>query len=484
MKKWICAMLCMVIMMAELPAFAAISYTLPQKMEKQLAIGSGLKGSFCFQGKGDNPLLLFLPFLQNTEIQIQGLRSGDEFHYNFYQEREQGEKTGLIELYGKEGQFFLRSDLLPDEIYMIPEIEKLADALSRPEGGNPSFASALIRWIQMDSTQKDGLLAPVTEMLSREIEIWLASYADVSEVRTLENGTSVVDLSYHIPMTELKAEIVNLWKLVLQDAHGQALIDSIFHEDQKNIYANAKLDYFYEDALAALDNGFDIQYTRTVSTIGQPVSSLLELPLDEEKMGFSALEIEESGGMISYTLRNDEGYYTVRMSHDSNFTNLDDASVWFYMRRLSAENDQEETHALRIDILHTSELSTDEESREHQTDRWMVKAESDLEKLPEGENLELYAEEKPISLDLSMHYYSRSSQSSPTTLDIEALLEENDYSLTLSAKFKTASPWEFRPFNHEGAVNLLSLTDEERIQKWSQWLAAATEQILPIKEVK
>ena len=83
MKKWICAMLCIVIMMAELPAFAAISYTLPQKMEKQLAIGSGLKGSFCFQGKGDNPLLLFLPFLQNTEIQIQGLRSGDEFHYSF-----------------------------------------------------------------------------------------------------------------------------------------------------------------------------------------------------------------------------------------------------------------------------------------------------------------------------------------------------------------------------------------------------------------
>ena len=482
MKKWICAMLCIVIMMAELPAFAAISYTLPQKMEKQLAIGSGLKGSFCFQGKGDNPLLNFLPFLQNAEIQIQGLRSGDEFHYSFYQETEQGGKTGLTELYGKEGQVFLRSDFLPDEIYMIPEIEKLTDALFRSDGGNPSFASALVRWMQMDSAQKDGLLTPVTEMLSREIEIWLASYADVSEVRTLENGTSVVDLSYHIPMMDLKTEIVNLLKLVLQDEQGQALIDSIFHEEQKNIYANAELDYFYEDALAALDNGFDIQYTRTVSTIGQPVSGLLELPLDEGKMGFSSLEIEESSGMISYTLRNDEGYYTVLMNRESNFTNLDDTSIWFYMRRLSAENDREETHALRIDILHTSELSTDEESREHQTDRWMLKAESDFTKLPEGENSELYAQEKPITLDFSLHYYSRSSQSSPTTLDIEAQLEANDYSLTLSAKFKTASPWEFKPFNYDGAVDLLTLTNEERIQKWSQWLASATEQILPVKK--
>ena len=476
-------MLCMMIMATQLPAFAAISYTLPQKMEKQLDIGSGLKGSFCFQGKGDNPLLLFLPFLQNAEIQIQGIRSGDEFHYSIYQEGEQGEKTGLTELYGKEGRFYLRSDLLPDEVYMIPEIEKLVETLFRPKGENPSFASALIRWIQMDSTQKDGLLTPVTEILSHELEIWLASYADVSEVRTLENGTSVVDLSYHIPMRELKTEIVNLLKLVLQDARGQALIDSILHEEQKNIYANIELDYFYEDALASLDNGFDVQYTRTVSTIGQPVSSLLEMPLDEEKMGFNSLEIEENGGMISYTLRNEEGYYTLRMNHESNFTNLNDTSIWFYMKRLSAENDHEETHALRIDILHTSELNTDEESREHQTDRWMLKAESDLTKLPEGEKAEFYKQEQPISLDLSLHYYSRSSQSSPTTLDIEAILEENDNSLTLTAKLKTASPWEFRPFNTAGAVELFSLTNEERMKKWSQWLDAATKQILPVKEV-
>ncbi len=479
MKRVICLILCMTVLFAAFPAFAAISYTLPEKMEKQLSIGSGLKGSFSLHGEGTDPLILSLSFLQDAELQIRSLLSGDDLLCSVYQTGDAEEQRALTELYRKENRFYLRSSLLPEEIYVFPDIEEIADSLRKTEG-NPSFASALIRWLQMDGNERARLLEPVTEMLDREMEIWLAPYADVSQVHTLENGTSAVDLNYQIPFADLKAEIIHLLGILLQDSGGQELMNSILSDEQKEIYANPDLSYFYERALEALGNSFDIQYTRTVSTLGDTVSSHLELPLDEERAGFSSLEMDEYNSMISYTLRSEEGIVTLLHESEIDFFGSDDFSVWLYMRGIEDDKGYE-THGLRIDIHHQTELSSDEENRNHQTERWLLRAEKDLSRLPDEEkkNAAQYPEETPIVLDATFHYYSRSSQSSPTNLDIQVLLEKQDLSLSLSAKLKTASPWEFQPFDTNGAVEWLSLSEDVRTLKLAEGLGRAMEQIQP-----
>ena len=480
MKRVICLLLCMSMLLAAVPALAAISYTLPEKMEKQLSIGSGLKGTFSLHGEGNDPLILSLSFLQDTEFQIRSLLSGNDLLCSVYQTVDGDEQRALTELYRTGNQFYLRSSLLSEDIYKFPGMEEIADALRKTDKENPPFASALIRWLQLDEGERVRLLEPVTDMLGREMEIWLAHYADVSEVRTLENGISAVDLSYHIPSDDLKTEIINLLGMLLQDSQGQALIDSVLNDEQKKIYANPGLNYFYKDALDALDDSFDIQYTRTVSTLGETVSSLLELPLDEERVGFSSLEIEENNGMVSYTLRNEEGFISLIHEREIILTQSDDFSVWLYMRR--SEDDKEyDAHALRIEIHHQTELSSDEENRNHQTDRWLFRTEKDLSRLPEEEkeNTAQYPDEPPIILDATMHYYSRNSQSSPTNLDIQVLLEKQDLSLSLSAKLKTASPWEFHPFDTNGAIEWLSLSEDARILKLTEGLSQAMEQIQP-----
>ena len=71
MKKILCALLCMMLVMISAESLAAVDYTLQEKMQKQLDSGSGLKGTLQLHGEGNDPFILFLmvlPFLTLSPI--------------------------------------------------------------------------------------------------------------------------------------------------------------------------------------------------------------------------------------------------------------------------------------------------------------------------------------------------------------------------------------------------------------------------------
>ena len=481
MKRIVCAVLCLALLLATAGSLAATGYTLPEKMQKQLGIGSGLKGTVTLHGEGTHPFILAIQTLQDVELEFRGLRSSGESHYFLYQAGENEERIGLTELYDSGDRIFLRSDLLPDQVFSIPALNQLADLLYTPEGGNPSLASSVLNWINLPEAERSALLNPVTESLSARLEMWVAKYAAVSEVRTLENGTSVLDLSYDIPMSELKKEIVSLYTGMLESAEGQALIGKIMNEEQRQVFARSALDYFYQAALDALDNDYDILYTRTLSTLGEPVSSILELPLDASKTQFQAIIMEEQGDLLTITLRSEDVLYTVTFGANTDLTQVDAFSAWINVRPNPASDNinLDAYHAWRADISHSGTISTDEDSRDHERTNWSIRVVTDTSRLPEGETAEHYPEENPLSLDLKLHYFSKYSQSSPTTLEFEAALTMEDFSLSAAGQCKTASPWAFAPFETEGAEDLTALSEEARILKLAELLAAASEQFTP-----
>ncbi|MBQ9251783.1 MAG: hypothetical protein IJ188_04020 [Clostridia bacterium] len=481
MKKLICAMLCLIMVWIATASFAAVSYTLPEKMQKQLDIGSGLKGSVTLHTAGNDPAILALQPFQDVELQFRGLRSGDEVHYYIYQAGENETQIGLTELYQTGEMVFLRSNMLPEEVFRLPAIIQLIDVLRQPEGGNPSFASALYRWTQLTGEEQGGLLDPVVAHLSADLELWVAQFANVSEVYLLENGTSALDLTYDIPMADLKKQIVQTMKTLLDSAEGQALLNKVLNEEQRQIYANQNLDYFYEEALSALDNNYDLQYTRTVSTLGDTLSSTLELPLDEKQMQFQSLLIEEKGGLSYYTLRSEEQMITLILGSGIDWKEISSISAWILIRPNpnSDDLDNPEYHAYRLDGSHRVIISSDEEARDHQRSEWKLNLERDVSRLPDGEDAALYPEEEPMSLDVQLHYFSKYSQSSPTTLEFDITFHKKDFDLNAQGQMKTASPWVFTPFSTEGAVDMISLSADELNLKLAEFLAASGEQLIP-----
>ena len=234
----------------------------------------------------------------------------------------------------------------------------------------------------------------------------------------------------------------------------------------------------------SLDNDYDILYTRTVSTLGVPISSMLELPLDENRMNFQSIIFEEKGGMISFTLRDEDQLITVLSTQDANLEKDNSFNVWFIIRpnQNTVENktDTKLYHSFKINISHQTEISADEDSREHQQDHWNVSIERDVSKLPDEEDPSNYPEEDPVYLNLILHYFSKHSQSSPTTLEIDGILKGKDFILQLQGQLKSASPWPFSPFKTENVIDLFKLSEEDRSIIFADFLAAASEQLFSI----
>ena len=94
----------------------AASYTLPEKMYNQLAIGSGLKGSFMITAEGEKFDTPFMNQITDAEFDIRGIVSGKDLHYYIFQQREDEQQTAVNELYRKDGVFYFRSDMVQGKI--------------------------------------------------------------------------------------------------------------------------------------------------------------------------------------------------------------------------------------------------------------------------------------------------------------------------------------------------------------------------------
>ena len=479
MKRFFCILISLI--MTASVSLAEISYTLPEKMENQMKVGSGLKGSFTLRMSGTDPLILSLMPFQNIEMQLRSIQSDNNQHICIFQAGEEESQIALTELLRENETWYLRSDLLPDQVYQIPDMIELADLIHQPKGENVSFASAIARWFDMKESKRQTLLEPVLDKLLKKLEVWLADYAGVSEVTKLESGISAVNMTYSIPMSEIRKEIVVLLQELLHDKDGQALLNALLSTEQQRIYANEYLDYFYLDSMNSLDNDYDFLYTRTVSTLGQLISSSLEMPLDEKSSGFQSMAIEDNGGLLSITLRGDDSLLYLLIPDGIDFSQIDSTNAWIIWRPEKTTEKAGEAFqaplALKVNISHKSELSSDEENREHLRERWSFLAERDITHLPEGEKESDYPEIEPFVLDLSLHYFSRVSQSSPTTLEIEALMEKENFHLSLSAETKTSAPWVFSPFPTDEAIELSNMEQEERAILLAEWLTAAGEQL-------
>ena len=83
MKKILSILLVLVLAVA-CSAASAAGYTLPEKMERQLQVGSGLKGSFVIHTNADARLSALGHSVRNAEFEVRGIQSEGNKHYYIY----------------------------------------------------------------------------------------------------------------------------------------------------------------------------------------------------------------------------------------------------------------------------------------------------------------------------------------------------------------------------------------------------------------
>ena len=483
MKKTICLILTVLTAFCFLTAASAAGYTLPEKMERQLQVGSGLKGSFVIHSNADQELSPFVHSIRNAAYEIRGIRSGDDLHYYIYQPGEGETLSSLTEFCRIGNTGYLRSDFLPEAAYRLPDFEEFIASFLKAEGENPSILPELIRLLVKgpDPEEEEGGLD--TASLEKQIELWISAFTAETTVESSENASPRLTQVFRIPTEALFNTVNVLVKTVSETPDTMEALKNVLSEDQIRTYLNPNLGYFYLEAMESLQLDGEIVFSRTMSTLGDLIQNTLTLPLDESKTGYSSIIFQNDEKRKTLSVSGAKGLFLLGLPVDFDFSaeSYEEAVLQFI--RIDSENREHRNIALRIELSKKHDkYEEEEETRNHETDRYTIEAVRDTSALPEGYSEALIPEMDPIGAELELHYSSKLQLSSPTTLEISCSVRQGKYDFTLAGQVKTASPWTFTPFDitHAAEAGRYQLKDFESLKE--AWIRQAEEKLVRTPE--
>lgn len=456
----------------------AATYTLPEKMQNQLAIGSGLKGSFTVKTEGELSQNPFMNAVSDAVYDLRGMASGHDLHYYLYQENN-GNQTNVAELYRKEGIYYFRSDIVRDKILSLSEFSAYLDSLFSEKGENSTLSSALLNYFSLPKDIREKQWKPVFNKYQNSLEMWLHDFTAQADVVKQENGSSAFDFSYVIPIEEVKKKMISMFSEFAADTELQAMLDTIMPIELKELYLNTALSFFYQEAVNSLNIRNDMSLSKRVSALGDLISSKMILPLDPKITGYETITVESRNGYSVYQLEGTDkvivlGLPSVDLINDPEY----ETSVWFsIINNDIPEKKESRNFSVRADIKKTFSQYNDEEEKSHQTEHYEIKICEDTNYLPEAHKNDELSEWHDIDAELHLHYFSKYSQNSATTLEINTAIKQNGLSVTIGGKVKTAAPWLFMPFEIKDPISIGPEHPEIVEEYRTDWISNAASMI-------
>ena len=473
MKKSLCSLVALILCFAVGVSYAA-SYTLPEKMYNQIAIGSGMKGSFHIAVKGDDFASELLKEIADADFSIRGIFSGKDFHYYVFQTDATEQQYGLSEIYRKDGRYYFRSDMVPDTVLAFAGTEEYIKKYLPSNGENPLPVDLIASLLTIQGSETGEHWEPILLRYQNELEMWLADFTVQAETVRMDNGFSALDFSYEIPIDSIYERIVFLFGEFSNDQDILALVNSSMTEEEKALYLNPNLLYYYQEVLKSLDIEKPVRMSKRVSAMGDVLSFKLQLPLDEKTTGYSSLNVENINDETIYTLIKPGEAIVLGMP-----SSLDKkAPSYERVYRLThiktdAKPEEKSNFSLKTKIRKDNQTYSDEDEKSHEIEHYSIQIEQTFEYFPEGFDKELIKPFDTVTIEADLHYSSKYAQNSATTLNITADIQKKDTSIRFEGVLKTAAPWLFMPFDISNAVKTGTETDLVLAGYLADWISNA-----------
>ena len=196
--KRILSFILLVMMISITAVSLADDSTIPSiKIQRQMQNdGNGVKGSFRIDTAGSVAGHPVIAALQGAEFDILRNASEDRWHLVVFQKDGEGQQINRTELYREESGLYLRSDFLPDRVFLIPEAADLIPDSFSGAGENPSILSVVTSLASMTDAEK-ARWEPVTEKYSGMLGAGLRQTSSPCSSRT---GFPVSSLRHSIAM--------------------------------------------------------------------------------------------------------------------------------------------------------------------------------------------------------------------------------------------------------------------------------------------
>lgn len=451
MKKRICLLLCLVLTMTCATAMAKVEYTLVEKWQRQVDFGNGIKGTLKLDVSGQTDWAKLLAPINGVPVEIRAIHDDERFQYRLYVEKGE-ELLGLTQLYGDGQTVYLKSDLLPDTLLSFPTGGDVLNRLAGvKEDESPSLYSAVLNILNVPQTTWEGKWLPALDAYSSAIELWMENYASAPSVLRADDGSATVLVRYDIPADGLKSQVKALWANVLQDETLLPLLQGQLNQAQQDAYLNPNLQYYYDQVIDGLTLTGNIILEREMTAKGDALRTVMTFPLTQD--GWESLTISQAAETTTVEVLGADREFALELTET-----LETGSSTAYqgkVRYVPADKARK-AFAAAFTLVETKTSSVDEDTRSHDMTTWSVKVQPDEEHTGEG-----WEDVQAMDIDLSLHLHSKSQQSSPVTVAVDASIKLADAEITAALELKTRSKWVMDDLPTEGAADVSTMPAEE-----------------------
>ncbi len=511
MKRFLCILLCLTLFA---PAALAATDVTPMKKFRQQIItgGNGLRGTLTLSASGVAEWVeLLSPFTAATlNLRAIGEQQGeksalvpddDDWQIKLYVKDAEDNQRAVTYLYGTPEGMWFQSELLPDVLLTLPvqnvqllyqlidgELPSLLTSLDplslngRSATGNERAYSALAELLQIKDEEGEQNWEPVMAKYYTEMDMWLSLYA-AEPVVSGSTGNLTMSSVYTIPAEDLKVQAKYIMGRMIYDAELQNLLLPYVTMEQRMLYLNPSLIYYYEYCIDAMPLKGNIILKREMTAKGETTSMSVSLPLTQlpEDLTapagklladifslpytniFSELEritLTKSGDDVSINLASPQR--SISLIVDEAASNAESMHQEGFIRITPAVGNDEPPLSASFTYKAGRKLWEDEEWVKHEDFYYLLSAEPDFSLTADDDPFRSsYLDFPPVSVEADLAYSLETDKSNrPVDLDIRISAILPDAEISLTADLRTGNPWEHETLPVSGGEELLTMTDE------------------------
>ena len=511
MKRFLCILLCLLL---AAPAALAETYTPTELFRTQFITGgNGLRGTASITVAGVADWLeLLMPFAgTKLQVRIIGERQGamtafvnddDDWQVKLWAKDAAGNQRALTTLFGSPEGILLQTDLLPDTLLNLPvkgvnlpyqlakgELANLLMGLdpmglnAADNGGNTEAWSAMaeLGGIGEDVWASDW--APVLAKYDTLMDMWLSAYATPTVVSG-GTGSMALRTTYDIPVEDLREQAKYIIGLMVVDGELQTLMAPLMTPEQRSLYFNPAMLWFYEHCLdivplsgnILLEREMTIRGETSAMTISLPLPPLpaeLTAPLGELAAALFGLPYADAfDGLDRISLREADGTLSISLSGAARTITLiateqpeggDTVRCDGFFRITPAVGAQEPPLSAAFTFAASESMYEDDDYNTHEDFAWSLEIMPDISVVTEDDPFaSTYVEFMPVAFSASAGFMKKDKASSPVQLEAEISMTLPDASVTVAASLRTAERWEHDPVPATPAEDVTTLSDERR----------------------
>lgn len=451
MKKLLSTLLALMLVLA-LPMAQASelglnekALTLPKKIEKQIADGSGMRGTLKCDISGDTFLGTFLgdglheAIIDFTYILTNRMTKASQTNVTV-KEGENVIATAGVDIEGEQllfsGSLFGGTDLKLDTANLMNSV-----FINGGTQNKTAWETVLLKLFMSGDPLFNEDMKKALDVYGTQAEFWLNAHANIESA---EN--SVLNVTYDISFRDVAEEMKMLLGTLVQDATIRALLEKKLTQEELDTYFSLDTLELYKIILDNVDVEGNLSITQKLNTRDNESETQIAIPLAKNAYGIDWLQLANSKDADVISISGDVGEYSlVRKTAEGNKS---EGTFSF----IPTEAQQGATpFAIAYTLESEHEEWMDDEKKNNYTDSYTLFVQPDEEAIKGSADESDYLDFEPVTFSLETAYRSGTAPTSATTLFVELKETRGAMSATLTLEGKTSSPWQRDPRDWEGA---------------------------------